>query len=181
MSKKTVKIIALIIGIAFLLGIIFPLIGHFAFSSPDSKSLDSQINEITDNINRLNSEITASTEELSDAAARLDAAEDLLKKTQSESSERFRIMCERGTLSYLNIIFSATSLPDFTDRIVIARELYEYDMKVLNAINKIKKEIENDKSEIENLLKAQNTMAEELEKNKEELENNKNKLKSQAF
>ena len=179
MSKKKVKIIALIIGIIFTLGIIFPLVSHLVLSAPsagNSVEQDAQINDLNENIKRLDGEIAETSKRLADVTLQLQAAEAYLADKKSEAGKRFRIMCERGSLSYINIIFSATSLSDFIDRIVIARELYEYDKKVLSSINQVKNEIENDKSEIDALLQSQNTMADELNKNKAELEDVKSRL-----
>ncbi len=166
MNKKQVKIIAIIIAVIFLLGIAGPL-AYIAFSEPDSSGL-SDIDEISDadinaKIKELGDQITAAEKESAELDKKAEAADELDKKQTEESGRRFRIMCERGISSYLDIIFSSTDLSDFNDRIVIAKELAEYDKKVANALKDVKREIADAKEE-------KLRLSEQLKSSKEELE-----------
>lgn len=166
MNKKQVKIVAIIIAVIFLLGIAGPL-AYIAFSEPDSSGL-SDIDEISDadinaKIKELGDQITAAEKESAELDKKAEAADELDKKQTEESGRRFRIMCERGISSYLDIIFSSTDLSDFNDRIVIAKELAEYDKKVANALKDVKREIADAKEE-------KLRLSEQLKSSKEELE-----------
>lgn len=166
MNKKQVKIVAIIIAVIFLLGIAGPL-AYIAFSEPDSSGL-SDIDEMSDadmnaKIKELSDQITAAEKESAELDKKAEAADELDKKQTEESGRRFRIMCERGILSYLDIIFSSTDLSDFNDRIVIAKELAEYDKKVANALKDVKREIADAKEE-------KLRLSEQLKSSKEELE-----------
>ena len=166
MNKKQVKIVAIIIAVIFLLGIAGPL-AYIAFSEPDSSGL-SDIDEMSDadinaKIKELGDQITAAEKESAELDKKAEAADELDKKQTEESGRRFRIMCERGISSYLDIIFSSTDLPDFNDRIVIAKELAEYDKKVANALKDVKREIADAKEE-------KLRLSEQLKSSKEELE-----------
>ena len=166
MNKKQVKIVAIIIAVIFLLGIAGPL-AYIAFSEPDSSGL-SDIDEMSDadinaKIKELDDQITAAEKESAEIDKKAEAADELDKKQTEESGRRFRIMCERGISSYLDIIFSSTDLSDFNDRIVIAKELAEYDKKVANALKDVKREIADAKEE-------KLRLSEQLKSSKEELE-----------
>ena len=166
MNKKQVKIIAIIIAVIFLLGIAGPL-AYIALSEPDSSGL-SDIDEMSDadinaKIKELDDQITAAEKESAELDKKAEAADELDKKQTEESGRRFRIMCERGISSYLDIIFSSTDLSDFNDRIVIAKELAEYDKKVANALKDVKREIADAKEE-------KLRLSEQLKSSKEELE-----------
>ncbi|MDY4212248.1 MAG: hypothetical protein SOX82_00975 [Eubacteriales bacterium] len=166
MNKKQVKIIAIIIAVIFLLGIAGPL-AYIAFSEPDSSGL-SDIDEMSDadinaKIKELGDQITAAEKESAELDKKAEAADELDKKQTEESGRRFRIMCERGISSYLDIIFSSTDLSDFNDRIVIAKELAEYDKKVASALKDVKREIADAKEE-------KIRLSEQLKSSKEELE-----------
>ncbi len=166
MNKKQVKIVAIIIAVIFLLGIAGPL-AYIAFSEPDSSGL-SDIDEMSDadinaKIKELGDQITAAEKESAELDKKAEAADELDKKQTEESGRRFRIMCERGISSYLDIIFSSTDLSDFNDRIVIAKELAEYDKKVANALKDVKREIADAKEE-------KLRLSEQLKSSKEELE-----------
>lgn len=166
MNKKQVKIVAIIIAVIFLLGIAGPL-AYIAFSEPDSSGL-SDIDEMSDadinaKIKELGDQITAAEKESAELDKKAETADELDKKQTEESGRRFRIMCERGISSYLDIIFSSTDLSDFNDRIVIAKELAEYDKKVANALKDVKREIADAKEE-------KLRLSEQLKSSKEELE-----------
>lgn len=166
MNKKQVKIVAIIIAVIFLLGIAGPL-AYIAFSEPDSSGL-SDIDEMSDadinaKIKELGGQITAAEKESAELDKKAEAADELDKKQTEESGRRFRIMCERGISSYLDIIFSSTDLSDFNDRIVIAKELAEYDKKVASALKDVKREIADAKEE-------KLRLSEQLKSSKEELE-----------
>ncbi|MDY5229860.1 MAG: hypothetical protein SPH44_01885 [Eubacteriales bacterium] len=166
MNKKQVKIVAIIIAVIFLLGIAGPL-AYIAFSEPDSSGL-SDIDEMSDadinaKIKELGDQITAAEKESAELDKKAEVADELDKKQTEESGRRFRIMCERGISSYLDIIFSSTDLSDFNDRIVIAKELAEYDKKVANALKDVKREIADAKEE-------KLRLSEQLKSSKEELE-----------
>lgn len=166
MNKKQVKIVAIIIAVIFLLGIAGPL-AYIAFSEPDSSGL-SDIDEMSDadinaKIKELGDQITAAEKESAELDKKAESADELDKKQTEESGRRFRIMCERGISSYLDIIFSSTDLSDFNDRIVIAKELAEYDKKVANALKDVKREIADAKEE-------KLRLSEQLKSSKEELE-----------
>lgn len=166
MNKKQVKIIAIIIAVIFLLGIAGPL-AYIAFSEPDSSGL-SDIDEMSNadinaKIKELGDQITAAEKESAELDKKAEAADELDKKQTEESGRRFRIMCERGISSYLDIIFSSTDLSDFNDRIVIAKELAEYDKKVASALKDVKREIADAKEE-------KLRLSEQLKSSKEELE-----------
>lgn len=167
MNKKQVKIVAIIIAVIFLLGIAGPL-AYIAFSEPDSSGL-SDIDEMSDadinaKIKELDDQITAAEKESAELDKKAEAADELDKKQTEESGRRFRIMCERGISSYLDIIFSSTDLSDFNDRIVIAKELAEYDKKVANALKDVKREIADAKEEKLRLLEQLKSSKEELER-----------------
>ena len=166
MNKKQVKIVAIIIAVIFLLGIAGPL-AYIAFSEPDSSGL-SDIDEMSDadinaKIKELGDQITAAEKESAELDKKAEVADELDKQQTEESGRRFRIMCERGISSYLDIIFSSTDLSDFNDRIVIAKELAEYDKKVANALKDVKREIADAKEE-------KLRLSEQLKSSKEELE-----------
>lgn len=150
MGKRGVKITAIVIAAVFLLGIIGPLIYSMAFSEP------------ADKIKELQEKIMQTEQRIAELDAEMAAAETLENEKLSESGKRLRVMCEKGLTSYIDIIFSAENLSDFADRIVIARELMEYDRNITGAIKAIKNEISAKKAEVEELLLQQRAAEAEL-------------------
>lgn len=131
MNKKVVKITAIIIALIFALGIFGPLAYMYVFSAPTDEAE-------------------------TDYAKKLEAAEKLEARVIEESGERFRIMCERGISSYLDMIFSAESISDLNDRVVIANELMEYDKNMIEAVTEAKNRIAEAKASQESELNNEN-------------------------
>lgn len=163
MNKKYVKITAIVIAIVFILGIAGPL-AYIAFSMPDN------VNGTNSNLN--NKDKKSIQEELEKLSQKIEKAEEIHDKLKQEGSERFRLMAERGWGSYKDIIFSSDSISDLTDRVIIARELSDYDKNTAEAVEELKNEIIDASKEKEELLEKQ-----ELSE-KEELLNNKETEKS---
>ena len=194
MSKKTVRIIALTIIVLLVLGLLGPLAYTFVFSAPvddsnsyaseqkkvtleDMSRIEQEFNSAEEKVRDLNDKIFQSAEALNKIDEKMAVAQELEKKYNEESGKRFRVMCEKGTMSYLDIIFSAESLTDFTDRIVIAKELAEYDRDIMDAIKSVNDEILGEKKNAEELLADQQSAMAEIENSKAELENKKAELK----
>lgn len=114
MNKKFVKVTAIIISVAFLIGLFAQFAYMFVFAEP---------------------------------ANRLEAAQAVEKEIRAESGKRFRVMCEKGIGSYLDIVFSSENMSDFTDRIVIAKELAEYDKNMIKTVSKVKEEISDSQND----------------------------------
>lgn len=174
MNKKIVKIIAIVIAILFMLGILGPLAYMFVFSEPQNgESMNSvsnaDVREIERQIGVLNTMIADSENQLQKINVRLEAAEALEREKMAENGEHFRIMCERGMMSCLDIIFSAKNFNDLTDRAVIAGELAEYDKSVMDSLKKIKEGIYADKAEAERIQQECESAKSELLRAKEEL------------
>ena len=171
MNRKTVKLVALIIGIIFILGLVVPLFYIFVYSEPAEELTEETVNE---NIKKADEEILNLTKSTEESKKQIEASEKLLEKKLNESGERFRIMCEKGNMSYMDVIFSSKSLSDLIDRTVIAREFSEYDKNVIVSIKKMKKQLSDEVSENERLLRELKEKKENLEFIKKSLKNNRN-------
>ena len=193
MNKKMVRIIAITIAALLVLGLLGPLAYTFVFAVPtesgsiaedkkttleDVSRIEQELNAAEEKVRELNEKIFQSAEALEEIDEKMSAAQELEKKYNEESGKRFRVMCEKGMMSYLDIIFSAESLTDFTDRIVIAKELAEYDRDIMNAIKSVNDEIAGQKNSAEELLAEQQNAMAEIESTKTELENKKAELKT---
>ncbi len=193
MNKKVVRIIAITIAALLILGLLGPLAYTFVFAVPtesnsiseqkkitleDMSRIEQELNTAEEKVRELNEKVFQSAEALEEIDEKMYAAQELEKKYNEESGKRFRVMCEKGMMSYLDIIFSAEGLTDFIDRIVIAKELAEYDRDIMNAIKSVNDEIAGQKIDTEKLLSEQQNAMAEIESAKAELENKKAELKT---
>lgn len=180
MKKKTIKIVAIVIACLFILGIVAPMLAMLAFAQPvdsvaeeyaekqrsalaEMQELEKQMNQAGEAVYRLEREMEENQQALTAAEQELAQVEAQEAEQMTGFRERFQAVCENGPASYLEMILSAENFTDFIDRLVIAREIAEYDNSVLSSMEKIKGDIRTEKENMENL-KA------EQERNKAELE-----------
>lgn len=112
-------------------------------------TLDQQI-EITNleiantnaQIQQYNSLIAAKQKELDDAAKREE-------QRYEEFKSRIRAMEENGSVSYLSILFNASSFSDLLDRIDLIGEMAEYDQVVINELKQAREEVASAQLELE--------------------------------
>ena len=190
MNKKIVKIVSILIAVLFLLGIVGPLLVSVAYGQPaDSKlqqmkeqekkaiqevqELEKKLNEATDKVFVLEESLKQKEEELKIIDEELRIAEEAEARQMDKFKKRMAVVCESGTTSYLDVIFSATSFSDLIDRVVIAREIAEYDNNILDSMQKVKEEIRDRKTKMEEI-KAQQ------EAEKAELDSALNELKEKT-
>ena len=190
MNKKTVRIIALVIAALLVLGIAGPF-AYMVFSAPADNAalgeidrqigsvqneideLNTQINEVSDRVRKLDSDAKEYEKKAGELQKKLEAAERLENGYSEESEKLFRTMCEKGSVSYLDIIFSARSLTDFADRIVTARELADYDRRVMNSMKSVKEKIARAKADSDAAVSEQQKNRAELSAAREDLEKKK--------
>jgi len=96
--------------------------------------------------------IASKQEELDNAVA-----QEAERRSQLQS--RLRAMEENGSVSYIAIVFKATSFSDLLDRIEMVNDLMSYDQSVLDSLKKAQEKID--------------AARESLEKNKEALNSSK--------
>ena len=195
MNKNLVRIIAICIAALLVLGLLGPLAYTFVFANPDDKSLDeihqemnitladiskieTELNEAEEKVRQLNETIEESAKGLEEIDKKTQKAQELMEQYKNESGERFRVMCEKGMMSYLDIIFSSKSLGDFVDRIVIAKELAEYDKGIMDAIKSVNDELIVEKENATQYLNEQKVAMSEIEAAKADLEKKREKAKT---
>ncbi len=190
-----IRVIAICIAVLMVLGLLGPLAYTFVFAEPEDESLDEiqqemvltlediakieeELNSAEEKVRQLTETIESSAKGLEEIDSKAQKAQELMDKYKQESGERFRVMCEKGMMSYLDIIFSSKSLTDFVDRIVIAKELAEYDKGIMNAIKSVNDELNIEKENAETYLSEQRAAMDEIEVAKAELEEKRDAAKS---
>lgn len=120
--------------------------------------IDNEISALQTKIDNLNSKISVSNEKIA-------AKETELAKAQEESAQQYDSYCsrakmliERGSLTYLEVLLNAESFSDLLTRISIVKQIAKYDNNRLSELKKIeeqiaavKKELEDEKNVLVNL------------------------------
>lgn len=116
-----------------------------------------EVEELNNQITNYQSQITSLEAQISDANKKIEEAQEKLTKAQEdyESQEetlenRMVAVYESGDTSYLDVLLSSTSVTDFISNYYLVSEVTQYDMELLDKIQKQKEEIENAKKELEN-------------------------------
>jgi len=193
MNKTVVRAIALIIAVALIFGVIaLGVSSVFAANEQEQidasneriqkenekkkeleqektltaeniEALKKETVEIQAKIDAKNEEIRKINEELEKAQKDLEAAKERSEKQYAAYRERFRVMCEDGSVSYISVILSSKNLMDFVNNVEIAQEISEYDKKIHD-------EMKAAEEKIEELRKKIQESKETLEKEKEVLD-----------
>ncbi|MBQ8585550.1 MAG: peptidoglycan DD-metalloendopeptidase family protein [Butyricicoccus sp.] len=83
---------------------------------------------------------------------------------------RMRVMYENGSLTYLDVLLSATSFSDMLTRLEQVSQIMEFDQKVIDRVKELKAQLEAQKLELEEAKAEQETYKAELEDKYEELD-----------
>ncbi len=114
------------------------------------QALDSEISSLQSQIDKLSSQISASN-------AKIASKQDELAKAQKESEKQYesyhdraKMLIERGSISYLEILVNSKSFGDFLSRMSIVKQIARYDSNRLEELKKIEQQIAAVKQELEN-------------------------------
>lgn len=113
------------------------------------QQLNQQIQRLEGEIRKLNQRIAATEEyiaiteeELAEAEAHLELQNNLLKR-------RLRAIYEHGTVSYIEVLFTANSFGEFLTRMNDLKIIAQNDFHLIEAVQKEKARIEAEKEELE--------------------------------
>lgn len=105
-------------------------------------ALDAQIEEINDRIEAKDAELAA--------------AHELSNKQFESYKQRVKLIVEKGSITYLEVLLKANSLEDFFIRMDVVEQIAAYDNTLLNSLKEneqtieaLKIEIENERAEVE--------------------------------
>lgn len=111
--------------------------------------LDRQLEEIRAEINRLNRDIMVKDEQIQVTEALLLEAEEQLDYRESLLSKRLRVIYERGTVSYLEVLMSSSSFREFLTILYDLRTIAEKDLQLLEEVQEERDRVMIRKEELE--------------------------------
>lgn len=113
------------------------------------ESLSTKIDAYEDQIDDLDSQINEANEKISDAENRISKAEEDYNKKQELLEKRIVAVYESGETSYLDVLLNSQSVAEFISKYYIVSEVAQYDVELLEQIQKQKEEIINAKQVLE--------------------------------
>lgn len=114
------------------------------------EELNSQITNYQTQITSLEAQISDANKKIEESQEKLNKAQEDYESQQETLENRMVAVYESGDTSYLDVLLSSTSVTDFISNYYLVSEVTQYDVELLDKIQKQKEEIENAKKELEN-------------------------------
>lgn len=114
------------------------------------EKLSDQISQYESQIDELDVKIGEANQKITDATNKLNQAQKDYEQQQKSLEDRIVALYESGDVTYLDVLLSSESVTDFISNYYIVSEIAQYDVDLLDTMDKKKKEIENAKTELEN-------------------------------
>lgn len=134
------------------------------------EALDEQCAVIQEEIDNVSAQITEYDTLIAEKEAQI-AENEAKEEAQYELfSKRVRVMEENGSISYWEVIFKATSVPDLLSRIDFINEIMDYDERIMEDLRTTRQQLAQERQELEDAKAAQVAAKEELTERQNELE-----------
>ena len=105
------------------------------------QALDTEISGLQSKIDKLASQISDSNAKIANKQAELTKAQEESAKQYSAYCDRAKMLIERGSVTYLEILLKAESFSDLLSRINIVKQIARYDSNRLDQLKKIEEQI----------------------------------------
>ncbi len=131
--------------------------------------LEKEAGDIQAKIDAVNAKIAETDKSLAEQQVKLDAATKKAEAQYALFKERFRVMCEQGDVSYIEMLLSAKNFGDFVDKVEIVKEISQHDKDIFDKMEANRLEIEAARDEIAALKETQEASKSDLSSQKSAL------------
>ncbi len=128
--------------------------------------LEKEAGDIQAKIDAVNAKIAETDKSLAEQQVKLDAATKKAEAQYALFKERFRVMCEQGDVSYIEMLLSAENFGDFVDKVEIVKEISQHDKDIFDKMEANRLEIEAARDEIADLKETQEASKSDLSSQK---------------
>ena len=132
----------------------------------EKERLEKEAGELQTKIEALDKTIAETKANLAAEEERLEVATQKANEKYDVFKTRFRVMCEHGDVSYIEMLLSAKSFSDFVDKAEIMKEIAQYDKKIFDEMEAARQQIEKSRDEIVKLKETQESSAKDLQNQK---------------
>jgi|GEM_PF-1234708 len=133
------------------------------------RQLDIEIDRLNRNINTITNEIEIQEQQILEKEEEIVVLEDDISHSNELLKQRVRIMYEKGNMTYLDILFSSTSLSDMLLRADMVKQVVNHDKKLIADLRYKKEQVrqaketiqqqQNEKEEMRSMLASQKAEA----------------------
>ena len=113
------------------------------------KQLDDEIAGLASQIDSLNSKIAKNDSDIASKEKEITNLEKEIAENDELLKKRLRVMYEKGSMSYLDILFSASSFSDLLLRMDMIQQIYTHDQELIAGMEEKKSSVEDAKATIE--------------------------------
>ena len=113
------------------------------------RKLDSQLETLNVEVNRLEGNIRDKEKTIEETAVKLDEAGKVEKKQYEAMKKRIKYMYEKDDSSYLDILLQSKSMSELLNRAEYISKISEYDRNMLDQYAAVKDGIADDKAQLE--------------------------------
>jgi len=111
--------------------------------------LDADLSDISTKIDSLNEMITEKEADIETTQAALSEAKQMEEEQYNAMKQRIRFMYEKGSSSYVEMLFSSGSFVDFLNKAEFINKISEYDREMLDQYIETKNQIAEAEAELE--------------------------------
>jgi murein DD-endopeptidase MepM/ murein hydrolase activator NlpD len=135
------------------------------------RQLLANINEQADKLNDLNKQINEVTLTVHDTGDQLEEATQRVKSRDGILKSRLRLMYMNGSVSYMDVLFSATDFSDFLNRFLALQNIVGQDKQILEQNKADRQTVAAKKLQLETQLAQIQSLAVQAETVKDKLSN----------
>ena len=111
--------------------------------------IDKEVVTLQITVDKVNGQVAESEAKIAKKNEELEAAQKECDEQYADYCERAKLLLQKGTMSYLEILIHADSFSDFLTRLSLVNEIAEYDKTRLDELKKYAAEVEALKKELE--------------------------------
>lgn len=113
---------------------------------------EATLRNLNQQISTLEKEIDEQEELIEIVTLRINETEEYLEEQNEYLDHRLRAIYQNGAVTYLEVLFSASSFSDFLSRFNFLRSIIESDVELVNEIKALRAELEKDRLLLEDVL-----------------------------
>jgi murein DD-endopeptidase MepM/ murein hydrolase activator NlpD len=140
------------------------------------EKLEKSIENTEVELKSLETKIAKNNKKIEDTEIALQKMEVTVQRQNDDLSARLRMMYESGDASLIEVLLGSEDINDFVGGIDIVKKIHEYDMQVLDDLNKQLDKVEKKKSELDKMKKQLDSHKEEQIQKRENIASDKKKL-----
>ncbi len=125
--------------------------------------LDSEIADLATEIDSITRTIAQNESDIAQKEAEIESLEQEIEENDELLKTRLRVMYEKGSTGYIDVLFSATSFSDLLLRMDMIQQIYEHDQTLIQEMETAKATVETAKAEIEAAKTANEGLQADLE------------------